>query len=157
MTTYKGSEGIRQLRKKIKDKQQLLMRETITSVTTFIVDASPVGAPMYNSRLGKIENDVGDYKNSWAVGLGKPNLVVRVGDASGGMAISSALSKSLSYNDEDKVYITNNTSHAVNVENGWVARPDLGWKAKSGYNTVALATPTIQLMTQAIALKVSKL
>lgn len=157
MATYNGSNGIQQLREKIKKKGKLLVGESVEKLAITLVDNSPLGVEHYNSSQGVINNDVGDYKNSWTVGIGSPDPSTRAADAAGTGAVADAMIKSKLYNFEDKVYITNNVDHASQVEHGWEERPDYGWKAKDGYHVVAGTVGTANAILQAVANKVSLL
>lgn len=157
MAKYSGSQGIEALRKKIKLKSETLMRETSLSILNFVVDTSPIGAPIYNSKSGAVYNDVGDYKNSWTLGIGVARPVVRDGDASGAYAIRDGNLTMRNYKLEDKIYITNATGHAKNVEFGWEANTEYGWKPKDGYHVVAQTTPTAIAIANAVAIKVGKM
>ena len=119
------------------------MTESVENVTTMIVEASVVGEAVYPSKMGAFTNDeVGEYKNSWMVGIGTPDTSTRGGDISGGEAINEAKDSMALYDFEEDIYITNNTVQAEMIEDGWNSekspmRADLGWKDKSGYGIVS--------------------
>ena len=83
MAIYEGSQGIAALKAKIAMKSKMLVGESLEKIAVMLVDESPLGAEYYASKQGAIQNDVGDFKNSWTVGLGTPNLSTRAADAAG--------------------------------------------------------------------------
>lgn len=157
MATYEGSSGIAQLKAKIKLKSKLLVGESAEKLSIVMVNDSPLGVEHYNSTQGVITNDVGDFKNSWNVGIGLPDPSSRAADSTGAGAVANAMSKSRLYNLEDKVYVTNNVDHAEMVETGWADNPEYGWKAKDGYHPVRENTSTAKVILEAVATKVSQL
>ena len=157
MTVYSGSAGIAQLREKIKQKSKMLVGESAEKVAIFMVESSPLGVEYYRSKQGLIQNDVGDFKNSWAVGLGDSETITRPADAAGTAAVADAIVKGSQYNFQDQVYVTNNIDHAGMVEDGWRDNPEYGWKAKEGYHVVRDGTTTAEAILEAVAEKVSKL
>lgn len=158
MATYEGVAGIAQLKDKIKQKSKLLVGESAEKVATYLIDNSVIGAPYYSVKGGEaVENDQGDFKNSWQVGLGEADKTIREADPSGSAAIANAIVKGKAYNMQDKVYITNNVKHAELVEEGWDDNPVFGWKAKDGYHLVRDSEPTATAILQAVANKVSKM
>lgn len=157
MAVYSGSKGIADLKAKIKLKSKMLVGESAEKISTILVDNSPLGVEKYNSRQGVVENDVGDFKNSWVVGLGTPDPSSRPADPSGSAAVADAISKGKRYNFEKYVYVTNNVDHAEMVENGWRENPEYGWKAKEGYHIVRDTESTAQAVLIAVAAKVSQL
>lgn len=157
MATYTGSSGIQQLKAKIAQKSKMLVGETAEKITVALVDNSPLGVDMYPSRQGMIQNDVGDFKNSWQIGLGSPELRTREADPSGAGAVAGAISKGKAYDLQDKVYITNNVEHAENVEDGWQEKPEYGWKAKGGYHVVSGNVGLALAIAIAVANKVKQL
>lgn len=157
MATYEGSAGIAQLRAKIKQKSKILIGESLEKITTVLVDDSVIGAEYYSSKQGLIQNDAGDFKNSWTVGLGAPDPSTRAADTTGASAVADAITKGKLYNLQDTSYITNNVDHAEMVENGWEDNPVYGWKAKAGYHTVENNVSTAKAILEAVADKVSKL
>lgn len=156
MTTYSGTTGIETLRRKIHKKSNQLMQFSIEKITEVVIDSSPVGIEEYPSRTGAVLNDAGDFKNSWAVGVGQVNDVVRAADTSGSAAIASSIADSRQYDMHDHAYITNSTEHAGNVEYGWKDNPTYGWKAKDGYGVVANTTDTAVAVLASVALELSK-
>lgn len=157
MAIYNGSKGIAALKEKIALKSKLLVGESVEKITITLVDDSPLGAPYYQSKQGLIVNDVGDFKNSWSVGLGSIDPTVRPADTEGTAAVVDAIIKGKLYNLQDEVYITNSTDQAQMVEEGWEDNPDYGWKAKGGYHVVGNNTGTAVAILEAVAQKVSKL
>lgn len=157
MAVYSGSAGISQLREKIKQKSKMLVGESAEKVAVFMVESSPLGVEYYRSKQGLIQNDVGDFKNSWAVGLGDSETITRPADAAGTAAVADAIVKGSQYNFQDQVYVTNSIDHAGMVEDGWRDNPEYGWKAKEGYHVVRDGTSTAEAILEAVAEKVSKL
>ena len=157
MAVYSGSAGIAQLREKIKQKSKMLVGESAEKVAIFMVESSPLGVEYYRSKQGLIQNDVGDFKNSWAVGLGDSETITRPADAAGTAAVADAIVKGSQYNFQDQVYVTNSVDHAGMVEDGWRDNPEYGWKAKEGYHVVRDGTTTAEAILEAVAEKVSKL
>ena len=157
MAVYSGSAGIAQLREKIKQKSKMLVGESAEKVAIFMVESSPLGVEYYRSSQGLIQNDVGDFKNSWAVGLGDSETITRPADAAGTAAVADAIVKGSQYNFQDQVYVTNSVDHAEMVEDGWRDNPEYGWKAKEGYHVVRDGTTTAEAILEAVAEKVSKL
>ena len=107
MAVYSGSAGIAQLREKIKQKSKMLVGESAEKVAVFMVESSPLGVEYYRSKQGLIQNDVGDFKNSWVVGLGDSETITRPADAAGTTAVADAIVKGSQYNFQDQVYVTN--------------------------------------------------
>ena len=157
MAVYSGSAGIAQLREKIKQKSKMLVGESAEKVAIFMVESSPLGVEYYRSSQGLIQNDVGDFKNSWAVGLGDSEMITRPADAAGTAAVADAIVKGSQYNFQDQVYVTNSVDHAEMVEDGWRDNPEYGWKAKEGYHVVRDGTTTAEAILEAVAEKVSRL
>jgi hypothetical protein len=157
MATYEGAAGIAKLKEKIKQKSKLLVGESAEKVAIHLVDNSPLGAEFYRSKHGNIENDVGDFKNSWVVGLGHLDPSTRAADSAGTAAVADAITKSKLYNLQENVYVTNSVEHAGMVEDGWGDNPEYGWKAKDGYHIVRDSEPTATAILQAVADKVSKM
>lgn len=157
MAVYSGSTGIAQLREKIKQKSKMLVGESAEKVAVFMVESSPLGVEYYRSKQGLIQNDVGDFKNSWVVGLGDSETITRPADAAGTAAVADAIVKGSQYNFQDQVYVTNSVDHAGMVEEGWRDNPEYGWKAKEGYHVVRDGTTTAEAILEAVAEKVSKL
>lgn len=157
MTVYEGSKGIAALLKKIETKSKLLVGESAEKIATALVDDSPLGAEYYASKQGLIQNDVGDFKNSWNVGLGTPDPFTRVADTAGTAAVADAIVKGKRYNLEEEVYVTNNVDHADKVEEGWRDNPEYGWKAKDGYHVVSKNISTAKSILEIVADKVSKI
>lgn len=157
MAVYSGAAGIKQLREKLQQKSKMLIGESALKVATTLVDNSPVGAEFYTSKQGEIQNDAGDYKNSWSVGYGTPNPTVRAADTSGAGAVADAIVKSKQYNFQGAVYVTNSIPHAPMVEEGWADNPVYGWKAKDGYHVVRNNIGIAQAILELTALKVSQL
>ena len=157
MAVYSGSAGIAQLREKIKQKSKQLVGESAEKVAIFMVESSPLGVEYYRSKQGLIQNDVGDFKNSWAVGLGDSETITRPADAAGTVAVADAIVKGSQYNFQDQVYVTNSIDHAGMVEDGWRDNPEYGWKAKEGYHVVRDGTTTAEAILEAVAEKVSRL
>lgn len=158
MAIYEGAAGISKLKEKIKQKSKLLVGESAEKVATYLIDNSVIGAPYYGVKGdGAVENDQGDFKNSWQVGLGEADKTIREADPSGSAAIANAIVKGKSYNMQDKVYITNNVEHAELVEEGWDDNPVFGWEAKDGYHLVRDSEPIATAILQAVANKVSKM
>lgn len=157
MTIYEGSKGIAALREKIALKSKLLVGESAEKIATVLVDDSPLGAPYYQSKQGLIVNDIGDFKNSWSVGLGAIDPTVRPADTAGTAAVADAIIKGKLYDLQDEVYITNSKEYAQMVEEGWDDNLEYGWKAKGGYHVVGNNTGTAVAILEAVAQKVSKL
>lgn len=157
MAVYSGSAGISQLREKIKQKSKMLVGESAEKVAVFMVESSPLGVEYYRSKQGLIQNDVGDFKNSWAVGLGDSETITRPADAAGTAAVADAIVKGSQYDFQDQVYVTNSVDHAGMVEEGWRDNPEYGWKAKEGYHVVRDGTTTAEAILEAVAEKVSRL
>ena len=157
MAVYEGSRGIAALLQKIETKSKLLVGESAEKIATALVDDSPLGAEYYASKQGLIQNDVGDFKNSWNVGLGVPDPSTRVADTAGTAAVADAIVKGKRYNLEEEVYVTNNVNHADKVEEGWRDNPEYGWKAKDGYHVVSKNITTAQTILEIVANKVSKI
>lgn len=157
MATYNGSKGIASLKEKIALKSKLLVGESVEKITITLVDDSPLGAPYYQSKQGLVVNDVGDFKNSWSVGLGSIDPTVRPADTEGTAAVVDAITKGKLYNLQDEVYITNSKEYAQMVEEGWEDNPEYGWKAKDGYHVVGNNKGTAVAILEAVAQKVSKL
>lgn len=157
MAVYEGSRGIAALLQKIETKSKLLVGESAEKIATALVDDSPLGAEYYASKQGNIQNDVGDFKNSWNVGLGVPDPSTRVADTAGTAAVAEAIVKGKRYNLEEEVYVTNNVDHADKVEEGWRDNPEYGWKAKDGYHVVSKNITTAKAILEIVADKVSKI
>ncbi len=157
MAVYEGSRGIATLLQKIETKSKLLVGESAEKIATALVDESPLGAEYYASKQGLIQNDVGDFKNSWNVGLGTPDPSIRVADTAGTAAVADAIVKGKRYNLEEEVYVTNNVDHAEKVEEGWRDNPEYGWKAKDGYHVVSKNITTAKSILEIVADKVSKI
>lgn len=157
MTIYEGSKGIAALREKIALKSKLLVGESAEKIATVLVDDSPLGAPYYQSKQGLIVNDIGDFKNSWSVGLGAIDSTVRPADTAGTAAVADAIVKGKLYDLQDEVYITNSKEYAQMVEQGWDDNLEYGWKAKGGYHVVGNNVGTAVAILEAVAQKVSKL
>ena len=163
MATYEGSAGIKALRDKINLKSKMLVGESLEKIATHMVDESPLGAEYYKTGAGAlvvgglVQNDQGDFKNSWMVGLGSPNLEVRSADVNGTAAVADGIVKSKLYNLEDTSYVTNNVEHAKMVEYGWDNNPMYGWKAKDGYHVVGNNIGAAEAILEVVAQKVSKL
>ena len=157
MAIYEGSQGIAALKAKIALKSKMLVGESLEKITVMLVDESPLGAPFYASTQGAIQNDVGDFKNSWAVGLGSPNLITRGADTAGTAAVADAIIQGKRYNFQEVNYITNSKDYADMVENGWAANPEYGWKAKGGYNVVGNNVGAAKAICEIVAQKISKI
>ena len=157
MAIYEGSQGISALKAKINAKSKLLVGESLEKIAIHLVDESPLGAEYYASKQGAIQNDVGDFKNSWNVGLGVPDPSTRVADTAGTAAVADAIVKGKRYNLEEEVYVSNNVGHADKVEEGWRDNPEYGWKAKDGYHVVSKNITTAQTILEVVADKVSKI
>ena len=157
MAIYEGSQGITALKAKIAMKSKMLVGESLEKIAVMLVDESPLGAPFYASTQGAIQNDVGDFKNSWAVGLGSPNLITRGADTAGTAAVADAIIQGKRYNFQEVNYITNSKDYAEMVENGWAANPEYGWKAKGGYNVVKGNIITAQTILTFIASRISQI
>lgn len=157
MAVYEGSRGIAALLQKIETKSKLLVGESAEKIATALVDDSPLGAEYYASKQGLIQNDVGDFKNSWNVGLGVPDPSIRAADTAGTAAVADAIVKGKRYNLEEEVYVSNNVGHADKVEEGWRDNPEYGWKAKDGYHVVSKNITTAQTILEVVANKVSKI
>lgn len=157
MAVYEGKQGIASLREKIKLKSKMLVGESLEKIAVTLVDESPLGAPYYQSKQGLVVNDVGDFKNSWSVGLGTVDLTVRSADTEGMGAVLDAIHKNKAYNLEDTTYVTNSIDHAKMVEDGWDDNPEYGWKAKGGYHVVENNIGSAVAILEAVAQKVSKL
>ena len=157
MATYEGSQGIAALKAKIKTKSKMLVGESLEKIAILLIDESPLGAPYYASKLGNIQNDVGDFKNSWVVGLGSPDLSTRAADTAGTAAVADAIVKGKRYNLEEVNYVTNNKDYAEMVEEGWKDNPEYGWKAKDGYHVVEKNAGAAKSICEVVADKVSKI
>lgn len=157
MAIYEGSQGIAALKAKINAKSKMLVGESLEKIATLLVDESPLGAPYYASKQGAIQNDVGDFKNSWTVGLGSPDLSTRAADTAGTAAVSDAIVKGKRYNLEEVNYVTNNKDYAEMVEDGWKDNPEYGWKAKDGYHVVGNNIGAAKTICELVAEKVSKI
>ena len=157
MAIYEGSQGIAALKAKIALKSKMLVGESLEKITVMLVDESPLGAPFYASTQGAIQNDVGDFKNSWVVGLGSPDASIRTADTAGTAAVADAIIKGKRYNLEEVNYVTNNKDYAEMVEDGWADNPEYGWKAKSGYHVVGNNIGAAKTILELVAEKVSKI
>lgn len=157
MATYEGSSGIAQLKAKIALKSKMLVGESLEKINTHMVDESPLGAPYYSSTQGNINNDVGDFKNSWTVGLGTIYPTTRGADVNGTAAVADGIVKGKMYNFQENNYVTNSIDYAVMVEEGWKDNPEYGWKAKDGYHVVASNIGVAAAILEVVANKVSKL
>ena len=157
MAIYEGSQGITALKAKIAMKSKKLVGESLEKIAVMLVDESPLGAEYYASKQGAIQNDVGDFKNSWVVGLGVVDPTVRSADTEGMGAVLDAIHKNKAYNLEDTTYVTNSVDHAKMVEDGWDDNPEYGWKAKGGYHVVENNIGSTVAILEAVAQKVSKL
>lgn len=157
MAVYEGSTGIKALRDKINLKSKMLVGESLEKITTHMVDESPLGAEFYRSKQGLIDNDVGDFKNSWAVGLGGVNPETRAADVNGTAAVADAIVKGKLYNLEQDSFVTNSLDYAQMVEEGWNDNPEYGWKAKGGYHVVGNNVGAAEAILEVVAQKVSKL
>ena len=157
MAVYEGSRGIAALLQKIETKSKLLVGESAEKIATALVDDSPLGAEYYASKQGLIQNDVGDFKNSWTVGLGIPDISTRAADTAGTAAVADAIVKGKRYNLEEVNYVTNNKDYAKMVEEGWKDNPEYGWKAKDGYHVVGNNIGAAKAICELIATKVSKI
>ena len=157
MAVYEGSTGIKALRDKINLKSKMLVGESLEKIATHMVDESPLGAKFYNSKQGLIDNDVGDFKNSWVVGLGGVNPETRPADVNGTAAVADAIVKGKLYNLEEDNFVTNSLDYAQMVEEGWNDNPEYGWKAKGGYHVVGNNIGAAEAILEVVAQKVSKL
>ncbi len=157
MATYEGSQGIAALKAKIRTKSKTLVGESLEKIAILLVDESPLGAPYYTSKQGNIKNDVGDFKNSWMVGLGTPNKASRDADAAGTAAVADAIIQGKRYNLEEVSYVSNNIGHADDVEDGWKDNPEYGWKAKQGYHVVGNNIGAAKAICEIVAQKISKI
>ena len=157
MAVYEGSTGIKALRDKINLKSKMLVGESLEKIATHMVDESPLGAEFYRSKQGLIDNDVGDFKNSWAVGLGGVNHETRPADVNGTAAVADAIVKGKLYNLEEDNFVTNSLDYAQMVEEGWNDNPEYGWKAKGGYHVVGNNIGAAEAILEVVAQKVSKL
>ena len=157
MAIYEGSQGIAALKAKINKKSKLLVGESLEKIAIHLVDESPLGAEYYASTQGAIQNDVGDFKNSWNVGLGSPDASIRAADTAGTAAVADAIVKGKLYNLEDTSFVTNNVDHAEKVEDGWADNPEYGWKAKEGYHVVGNNIGAAKAICEIVAEKVSKI
>ena len=157
MAIYEGSQGITALKAKIAMKSKKLVGESLEKIAVMLVDESPLGAEYYASKQGAIQNDVGDFKNSWVVGLGTPNKASRDADAAGTAAVADAIIQGKRYNLEEVSYVSNNIGHADDVEEGWKDNPEYGWKAKDGYHVVGNNIGAARAICELIANKVSKI
>ena len=157
MAIYEGSQGITALKAKIAMKSKMLVGESLEKIAVMLVDESPLGAEYYASKQGAIQNDVGDFKNSWMVGLGTPNKASRDADAAGTAAVADAIIQGKRYNLEEVSYVSNNIGHADDVEEGWKDNPEYGWKAKDGYHVVGNNIGAARAICELIANKVSKI
>ena len=157
MAIYEGSQGISALKAKINAKSKLLVGESLEKIATLLVDESPLGAEYYASTQGAIQNDVGDFKNSWNVGLGVADTSTRAADSAGTAAVADAIVKGKRYNLEEVNYVTNNVDHAEMVEDGWADNPEYGWKAKEGYHVVGNNVGAAKAICEIVAEKVSKI
>ena len=157
MAIYEGSQGIAALKAKINAKSKLLVGESLEKIAILLVDESPLGAEYYASKQGAIQNDVGDFKNSWNVGLGSPDASIRAADTAGTAAVADAIVKGKLYNLEDTSFVTNNVDHAEMVEDGWADNPEYGWKAKEGYHVVGNNIGAAKAICEIVAEKVSKI
>lgn len=157
MAIYEGSQGIAALKAKIAMKSKMLVGESLEKIAVMLVDESPLGAEYYASKQGAIQNDVGDFKNSWTVGLGSPAVSTRAADSAGTAAVADAIVKGKLYNLEDITYVTNNVDHAEKVEDGWADNPEYGWKAKEGYHVVGNNIGAAKAICEIVAEKVSKI
>ena len=104
-----------------------------------------------------IDNDVGDFKNSWAVGLGSVNPETRPADVNGTAAVADAIVKGKLYNLQEDNFVTNSLDYAQMVEEGWNDNPEYGWKAKGGYHVVGNNIGAAEAILEVVAQKVSKL
>ena len=157
MAIYEGSQGIAALKAKINKKSKLLVGESLEKIAIHLVDESPLGAEYYASTQGVIQNDVGDFKNSWNVGLGSPDASIRAADTAGTAAVADAIVKGKLYNLEDTSFVTNNVDHAEKVEDGWADNPEYGWKAKEGYHVVGNNIGAAKAICEIVAQKISKI
>lgn len=157
MAIYEGSQGIAALKAKINKKSKLLVGESLEKIAIHLVDESPLGAEYYASTQGAVQNDVGDFKNSWNVGLGSPDASIRAADTAGTAAVADAIVKGKLYNLEDTSFVTNNVDHAEKVEDGWDDNPEYGWKAKEGYHVVGNNIGAAKAICEIVAEKVSKI
>lgn len=157
MAIYEGSQGIAALKAKIALKSKMLVGESLEKIAILLVDESPLGAEYYASKLGAVQNDVGDFKNSWNVGLSVADASIRAADAAGTAAVADAIVKGKRYNLEDTSFITNNVDHAEKVEDGWADNPEYGWKAKEGYHVVGNNIGAAKAICEIVAEKVSKI
>ena len=163
MAVYEGSAGIKALRDKINLKSKMLVGESLEKIATHMVDESPLGAEYYKTGAGAIasyglvQNDQGDFKNSWMVGLGVANPEIRPADVNGTAAVADAIIKGKLYNLEDESFVTNNVDYADKVETGWEDNPMYGWKAKGGYHVVGNNIGAAEAILEVVAQKVSKL
>ena len=157
MAIYEGSQGITALKAKIAMKSKKLVGESLEKIAVMLVDESPLGAEYYASKQGAIQNDVGDFKNSWTVGLGTPDLSTRAADTAGTAAVADAIIQGKRYNLEEVSYVSNNIGHADDVEDGWKDNPEYGWEAKDGYHVVGNNVGAAKAICELIANKVSKI
>ena len=157
MAIYEGSQGITALKAKIAMKSKKLVGESLEKIAVMLVDESPLGAEYYASKQGAIQNDVGDFKNSWTVGLGTPDLSTRAADTAGTAAVADAIVKGKRYNLEGVSFVTNNVEHAEMVEDGWADNPEYGWKAKQGYHVVGNNVGAAKAICEIVAQKISKI
>lgn len=157
MAVYEGSQGIAALKAKIRTKSKMLVGESLEKIATILVDDSPLGAEYYASKQGTIQNDVGDFKNSWIVGLGAPDPSTRAADTAGTAAVADAIIKGKLYNLQEMNYVTNNKDYAEMVEEGWRDNPEYGWKAKGGYHVVSGNILVAKTVLEVVAEKLSRI
>lgn len=158
MAEYKGSQGIAALKKKLELQANLLGQLAAVSVARHIIDESPTGIPYYQSALGNIENEPGDFKNSWKVGVGAIDYDIREADKNGLGAYAEAPTDAarFDFKRQNEIYVTNSVDHAGQVENGWDASDDpdriaLGWKDKDGYHIVENNAETMEGILKDVA------
>lgn len=137
MATYSGQSGIDELKAKIRKKSEQLVQESTKQILTLIVDESPLGIDVYNSKHGPIYNDIGDFKNSWTVGIDGVDTSTRDADKYGAGALAAGYSTIKTYTLQNNIYVTNSIEYAKQVEYGWTENPSYGWRAKDGYHVVS--------------------
>lgn len=139
MATYVGSQGIDQLRNKIRRQASSMVTGLVIDLGSFLIETSPVGLTEYpeDSPVPIYTNDAGTYKNSWFFST-MMEAGERVGSEGGSDSINDMYSSATGYELQDNFYIVNGAEHASNVEYGWKTsefseRAIYRWANKDGH------------------------
>lgn len=168
MAVFKGSAGIKELRKQTKQKVQYFVKTVAVDIVEEVIQQPSkysekiVGMNEYPTKDDGVvvfsDNDPGQFINSWHTDQSQaPMGFERIGNAGGIDSISQALL--LSVDLSKPIYIENTTEQAANIEiHGWDSvnypeRADAGWRDKQPYRPVEKTSLKIPAIIQKAFLK----